>query len=306
MTLVAASADIRVLDQGDPDFPRSLLTVHSPPRRLYARGEVTLLAGELVAIVGSRTPSAYGLRVAYEAAQAAARAGLVVVSGMARGLDTRAHRGALDAGGKTIAVLGSGVDVPYPRGNADLYRDVLEHGLVLSEQEPGSSPHGGSFPARNRIIAALAKCLLVVEGRADGGTSNTAQWMLGLGKQILAVPGRIEDEMAESPNKLIRDGATIYLGPDDILAPFGRSLEGVQRAQRHAEAEEIADLFAAQPELLEAEAKVFDLLGAAPVQVDVLAERTRLDAATLLAVLSSLELKGLATQLPGKQFVLAP
>ncbi len=305
MTVAPAEArPVRVLEPDAPEFPRSLLTIVPAPQRLYARGDLSLLRGGLVAIVGSRTPSAYGLRVAYGAAQAAARAGLVVVSGMARGLDTRAHRGALEAGGKTIAVLGSGVDVPYPLSNRDLYADVLANGLVLSEQEPGTTPHAGSFPRRNRIIAGLAKCLLVVEGKAEGGTSNTAGWMLKFGKPIVAVPGRIEDAMAESPNKLIRDGATIYLGPDDILAPYGKSLGGVAREARRTEAEQISDLFAQAPALLAAEAKVFDLLGEAPAPVDALGERTGLDAATLLAALSSLELKGLAVQLPGKRFIL--
>jgi DNA processing protein len=296
---------IRVLRPDDPDFPRSLLTVRSPPDVLYARGDLSLLTGRLVAIVGSRTPTTYGTRVAYRAAQAAARAGLVVVSGMARGLDTRAHRGALDGGGKTIAVLGSGVDVPYPTSNRDLYADVLASGLLLSEQEPGSNPHRGSFPMRNRLIAGLAECLLVVEGKAAGGTSNTAGHMLAAGKPILAVPGRIEDEVAEGPNKLIRDGAGIYLGPDDLLARFGLHWDHVVERERRAEAAQLDAFLAQSPELLRAEAAVFDLLAAEPLHVDAIAARTALDASTLLAALSSLELKGLAVQLPGKHFCLA-
>lgn len=298
-------APIRALRRDDPGFPLSLLAVRPQPDVVYARGDLTLLGRHLVAIIGSRTPTMYGMRVAYQAAQAAARAGLVVVSGMARGLDTRAHRGALDAGGKTIAVLGSGVDVPYPKSNRDLYDDVLASGLLLSEEEPGANPHRGSFPRRNRLIAGLAECLLVVEGKAAGGTSNTAGFMLAAGKPIVAVPGRIEDEVAEGPNKLIRDGSGIYLGPDDLLGRFGLHWDHVVEGERRAEAAQLDAFFAQSPELLRAEAAVFDLLAAEPLHVDAIAAKTALDASTLLAALSSLELKGLAVQLPGKRFRLA-
>ncbi len=175
-------AGMRVLRRDDSDFPKSLLVIRDPPERLYALGDVSLLKRDIVGIVGSRTPSPYGLRTAYAAAQAAARAGLVVVSGLARGLDAKAHRGALDAGGTTIAVLGSGVDVPYPKSNSDLYADVLQSGLLLSEQEPGTDPLPGAFPKRNRLIAGLARCLLVVEGRIKGGTRITSGLMYGNGE----------------------------------------------------------------------------------------------------------------------------
>ena len=293
------------LERHDGRFPKSLLLLREPPEALWAIGDLALLGGRMVAIVGSRTPTPYGARVAYDAAHAAARAGLVVVSGMARGLDTRAHRGALDAGGKTIAVLGSGVDVPYPLSNRDLYADVRAAGLVLSEQEPGSTPHQGSFPRRNRIIAGLASCLLVVEGKVKGGTSNTAEWMATLGKPILAVPGRIDEAMAENPNQLISEGATPYLGPQSLLDLFGLRWEGVRDAERRAEAQQLDALLADRPDLLRAEAAVFDVLSGAPSPLDAIAARTSLEPAALLAALSSLEIKGLAVQLPGKNFVLA-
>ncbi len=298
--------EIVVLERDHPFFPKSVLLVADPPERLYAIGDLAMLEGRRVGIVGSRQPSTYGVRVAYGAAQAAARAGLVVVSGMARGLDARAHRGALDAGGKTIAVLGGGVDVCYPVSNRGLYDEICGRGLVLSEFAPGAEPLAFHFPQRNRIIAGLVEYLLVVEGAIKGGTSNTAQCMLDLGKQVLAVPGRIDEPLAGSPNLLISQGATPYLGPGDLLGQYGITLARVEaQAQRELESQvELA--FAGAPGLLEAEARVFDLLAPEPVDVDTIAERTALDAATLLAALSSLELKGLAVQLPGKQFTLAP
>ena len=297
---------IRVLERDHPSFPKSVLLVEEPPQRLYAIGDLAMLEGRRVGIVGSRHPSPYGIRTTYDAAKAAARAGLVVVSGLARGLDARAHRGALDAGGKTIAVLGGGVDVCYPKSNRELYGEMAGRGLLLSEMEPGWSPRPEDFPRRNRIIAALVEYLVVVEGKVAGGTSNTARWMLDLGKHILAVPGRIDEVTAQSPNKLISEGATVYRGPEDLFDAYGIAADAVAARERRELAAQVDLAFASEPDLLDAEARVFDLLAAQPVHVDVIAEHTALDAATLLAALSSLELKGLAVQLPGKQFALAP
>ncbi len=300
------SPAIQVLEREHPRFPKSVLIVEEPPQRLYAIGDLEMLEGRRVGIVGSRHPSAYGIRVAYEAAQAAARAGLVVVSGMARGLDARAHRGALDAGGKTIAVMGGGVDVCYPTSNHDLYEEIAAKGLLLSEMEPGTTPFKHFFPRRNRIIAGLVEQLLVVEGAVKGGTSNTAQCMLALGKHVIAVPGRIDEDVAGSPNLLISQGAAVYRGPADLLGLYGITLEQERERERREIVEQVDAFLAEERDLLGAEAKVFDLLAKKPQHVDAIADRTALDAGTLLAALSSLELKGLAVQLPGKQFALAP
>jgi len=297
---------MQVLERDHPSFPKSVLLVEKPPERLYAIGDLGMLEGRRVGIVGSRHPSTYGIRTTYDAAKAAARAGLVVVSGLARGLDARAHRGALDAGGRTIAVLGGGVDVCYPLCNRELYDAVRERGLLLSEFGPGARPRPEFFPQRNRIIAALVEYLLVVEGMIKGGTSNTADWMLKLNKHVLAVPGRIDEGVAGSPNLLLSQGATVYRGPEDLLGAYGIRLEAVEARERRELAAQVDLALASEPDLLDAEATVFDLLAAEPMHVDVIAEHTALDAATLLAALSSLELKGLAVQLPGKQFALAP
>ena len=302
----APAGEIQVLERDHPCFPKSVLLVEHPPERLYALGDLSMLEGRRVGIVGSRQPSAYGIRVTYDAAKAAARAGLVVVSGLARGLDARAHRGALDAGGKTIAVLGGGVDVCYPLSNRDLYDEVRARGLLLSEIEPGTRPLAWHFPKRNRIIAALVEYLVVVEGKVAGGTSNTARWMLDLGKHILAVPGRIDEATAESPNKLISEGATVYRGPEDLFDAYGIATDEVEARERRELVAQVDLALGGEPDLLGAEAKVFDLLATEPVHVDVIAERTALEPGTLLAALSSLELKGLAVQLPGKHFALAP
>jgi DNA processing protein len=299
-----------VLERGDARYPRNLHVLADPPDVLYARGDLSVLDAPCVAIVGSREPTAYGIAVAYQAAREAARAGLVVVSGMARGLDARAHRGALDGGGRTVAVLGCGFDVPYPVENLDLLAAVPRHGLLLTESAPGTRPSKWSFPKRNRIIVALAKCLLVVEGKALGGTTNTVKWMNEVGRSVLAVPGRIDEPVAEGPNRLIQDGAWPYLTPQDLLARFGLQWDGAEprgrasaRAPRPGPPE--PDVLSALAGLARAEALVFDVVTPDPVHVDAIAARAGVDHPTLLAALSSLEIKGLVVQVPGKRFQLA-
>jgi DNA processing protein len=299
-----------ILRRDDARYPAGLNVLAEPPAMLYARGDLSVLDRPCVAIVGSRRPTSYGIKVAYEAAREAARAGLVVVSGMARGLDARAHRGALDGGGLTIAVLGCGLDVPYPRENLDLLEAVPRRGLLLSESAPGTRPSKFSFPKRNRIIVALAKCLLVVEGKSKGGTSNSVQWMNAIGRTVVAVPGRIDEPVAEGPNELIQAGAWPYLTPQDLLAWYGLQWDGAPRngdatspARRPAPPD--PDFLAALSGLARAEAQVFDVVTPEPVHVDRIAERAGLDHPTLLAALSSLEIKGLVTQVQGKRFQLA-
>ena len=308
-----------VLTPDDPRFPRSLLQVRPQPERLFARGNLDLLSRPMVAVVGSRTPSRYGERTAYRAAHAFARAGLVVVSGLAKGLDARAHRGALDAGGQTVAVVGCGLDVPYPRSNADLLEAIPRSGLLLSEYAALMPPLHYNFPARNRLIAALGRCLLVVEGKVKGGTSNTVEWTLGLGKTVFAVPGRVDELEAAGPNLLIANGARPFLSPADVLAefdiPWWAEADGwfavdalSSRAARSGTARgglEAPDPEATRAELTGAEARLYDLISPEPEHVDRLAARVNLEPGLVLAALSALELQGLITQLPGKHFALA-
>jgi DNA processing protein len=295
-----------VLREGDARWPRRLALVAEPPEVLYADGDLALLERPMVAIIGSRAPSAYGVRQAYEAAQALAGQGAVVVSGMAIGLDARAHRGALDAGGGTVAVLGAGIDQDLPVANRDLVQEVRARGQVLSELAPGMPAGKWTFPRRNRIIAALARCLLVVEGRVRGGTSNTVEWAGHTGARLYAVPGRLGDELAEGPNLIIRDGGHIYTHPNDILVELGLpTLPEREAGAPQVLRARLEEAQRARAALGGAEAALFDLIGTAPVHVDQLAGRSRLDHGLLLAALSSLEIQGLVTQLPGKRFALA-
>jgi DNA processing protein len=194
-----------------------LRTVPLPPRLLFAKGNLDLLARPAVAIVGSRDHSHYGKEVCRALARAAAGAGLVVVSGMARGLDAIAHRGALEVGGGTIGVLGNGFGVIYPAVNRALYREVDQHGLLVSELPPGVRPHRGSFSRRNRLICGLARVTVVVEAAQVSGTLGTVEHAHSQGREVLAVPGPITSPTSAGTNTLIRDGAGPLLTLQDLL-----------------------------------------------------------------------------------------
>ncbi len=209
-------------------LPGCLGELSHPPAGLWCTGDVGLLGGapdRLVAIVGTREASAYGVRTATRLAESCVRAGLVVVSGLARGVDAAAHEAALRAGGKTIAVLGTGVDVPYPVGHRSLLHAISRHGLALSEVEPGTRAAPGCFPRRNRIIAALSKVTVVVEAGFKSGAINTASHALELGRTVAAVPGPIDDPRSSGANGLIRDGAQVICSVDELLSLFSLSTE---------------------------------------------------------------------------------
>jgi DNA processing protein len=208
------------------DLPACLRDLSRPPAGLWYLGSPKALEStseRVVAIVGTRDASSYGERTAKRLATAAVKAGLTVISGLARGVDAAAHRAALEAGGTTIAVQGPGVDVPYPVGHRALHGEIAERGLVLAEPEPGTKAFEGCFPRRNRIIAALAKVTVVVEAGFKSGAINTASQALQLGRVVAAVPGPIDEPRSAGSNLLIRDGAHVLTGVDDMLNFYGLS-----------------------------------------------------------------------------------
>ncbi|HZN22100.1 MAG TPA: DNA-processing protein DprA [Gaiellaceae bacterium] len=213
--------DVRVLRRRE--LPRLLAAIHDPPRVLFLRGEgeTALLDLPTVAVVGARACSSYGRSVARLLARELAAAGAVVVSGMARGIDGEAHRGALDARGITVAVLGCGVDRDYPAAHAELARRICERGLVVSEYEPGIEPAPWRFPARNRIIAGLSRATVVVEARERSGALITADFALEEGREVLAVPGEITSALSAGTNALLRLGATPVTRAGDVLESLG-------------------------------------------------------------------------------------
>ena len=209
---------IAILTLDDERYPARLRALEDPPNPLFRLGTDEPWASPSVAIVGARHATASGRRVSRRVAAALASEGVCVVSGMAAGIDAEAHAGALAVGGSTVAVLGTGVDVPYPQGNSALHAAVVARGVVLSESLPGATAHPGAFPRRNRIIAALADVVVVVEAGVRSGALITAQLANTLGRMIAAVPGPIDDPHCAGSNVLLRDGAHVVTSPDDVLA----------------------------------------------------------------------------------------
>jgi DNA processing protein len=224
-----ARAGLRWIARSDPAFPPLLASIHDPPPGLFLRGAgpVELLAQKSVAVVGARSCTDYGAHTARSLARDLAAAGVVVVSGLARGVDGWAHRGALEAGGPTVAVLGCGIDRDYPRAHSALAAQIADTGLVVSEYPPGVSPAPWRFPARNRIVAGLTSATIVVEARERSGALITADLALEEGREVLSVPGEISSALSRGTNALLRLGATAVTGSADVLEAIGLSpLEG--------------------------------------------------------------------------------
>jgi DNA processing protein len=215
--------EIRCVPRRASAFPSLLAAIHDPPPRLFLRGfaDAALLDRPAIALVGARACSSYGRSVTRSLARDLATAGVVVVSGMARGIDGEAHRGALDAGGVTVAVLGCGVDRDYPAAHSELARRICEAGLVVSEYEPGVEPAPWRFPARNRIIAGLCRATVVIEARERSGALITSDFALEEGREVLAVPGEITSSLSVGTNALLRLGATPVTCAEDVLEVFG-------------------------------------------------------------------------------------
>ena len=270
-------SEIRCIRRRDAEFPLLLAAIHDPPPRLYARGaaDVALLAEPAVAIVGARACSAYGRSVTRSLARELAAAGLVVVSGMARGIDGEAHRGALEGGGRTVAVLGCGIDRDYPAAHAELARRIGEDGLVLSEYEPGVEPAPWRFPARNRIIAGMCSATVVVEARERSGALITADFALEEGRDVLAVPGEITSALSAGANALLKLGATPVTSATDVLELYGIE----PQAARRRSLDPIAEAFMAH-------------LRDAALTADELVRASGLDPGDGAAALMELELAG--------------
>ena len=262
---------------GDPGYPERLLDCADPPKALWGRGDPSLLERPTVAIVGTRRATAYGERVARELGRVLALSGATVISGLARGIDAAAHRGALDATGATCAVLGTGLNVVYPRGHAQLQLTIGERGLLLSELEPPNAAHGGSFPRRNRIIAALSTATIVVEAGVKSGALITAAHALELDRTLAVVPGPIDVPQALGSNELLRDGAVAIVSMADAVA-----LLGLTAPVR------VADLPESGPER-----RLWDALADGAADLDTLCTRASLRAHEGLAAASVLEMRGL-------------
>jgi DNA processing protein len=292
----AAKLGAQVLIASDPDYPALLRNIPEPPPVLFVLGEQRLLLRPAVAIVGSRDHSNYGAGVCRLLAATASEAGVVVVSGMARGLDAVAHTAALDAGGTTIGVLGNGLGVIYPSANRTLYDRVGQGGLLLSEFPPGERPHAGSFPRRNRLISGLARVTVVVEAAIGSGALITAGTALDQGREVMAVPGNITSPVSAGTNRLIQDGAAPVLEPGDLLQhfpEFGSRQNSVEAPTAKRQLPEALSID---------ERELAKLFGPDPIHPDVLASRFKRPVGEVLGLLCGLEIAGVVEQGPGRMF----
>ncbi|MES2179208.1 MAG: DNA-processing protein DprA [Gemmatimonadota bacterium] len=271
-------AALRVaLRRGGDGYPQELLDLPHPPATLWARGNLSVLAQPCVAIVGTRRATPYATRVARELGRSLARAGACVVSGLARGVDAEAHRGALDVGGATCAVLGTGLDVVFPKGHAQLQADIAARGLLLSELEPQHAAHRGSFPNRNRIIAALSKATIVVEAPLLSGALITSRVAFELGRSVGAIPGPIDVPQSQGSNEVLRDYGCAITSITDAI-----TLMGLNAPIR------LAELPEGSPER-----RMWEALADGAADLDTLCTRSRLPAHEGMAAVSALELRGL-------------
>lgn len=287
---------------GDAAYPEAFRTLPDPPYLLFAIGNLDLLAAPGIGVVGTRLPTDYGQRIAIKLSGELARAGLSIVSGMARGIDSAAHAAALDAGGTTVGVLGHGIDRVYPPENARLFSRVAERGLLLTELAPGEEPNAGNFPRRNRLIAALSLGVLVVEMGEKSGAQHTVTYALEQGKDVFAVPGPIGSPQSAGTNQLLKDGARLVTSAADILEELRGVGHAFHPAGGPASAANIDVAPPPPPNLVPDEARVYAALTAEPRHVDDLAEATGMAPSNVLAALLGLELRDLVESLPGKQY----
>jgi len=287
-----AASGACVVDILSERYPKPLMEIPDPPPYLYVKGEIKG-SETAVAIVGSRHASQYGLCTATRLAKDLALSGVAVVSGMARGIDTAAHWGAVKAGGRSIAVLGCGIDVVYPPENEALFREVAQNGALVSEFPLGSEPLAENFPRRNRIISALSRGVVVVEAGERSGSLITARFALEQGREVFAVPGNVTLSGSRGANGLIKEGAKLVERVEDILEELSLPLPGPGR--------ELPPSFALTPQ----EAEIYVLICRGPMQIDDIIVQSAYTAGEVSGLLLSLELKGAVVQLPGKHFAAA-
>lgn len=288
---------IRFLSMQNPLYPSLLKQIYDPPTGLYVMGELPDEDMYKISIVGTRRCTEYGATVARLLAKELAARGMVVVSGMARGIDSYAHRAAIDGGGLTIAVLGCGVDICYPPENRRLREDILRHGCLVSEYKPGTPSAPGHFPVRNRIISGLSPALLVVEAAEQSGTLITIDQALDQGREVMAVPGNITSKTSKGTNDLLRQGATLVTSYEDVLHALG--LENISKNAHNIQKNlnNIEDLLAPEQKL------VYDIIDFDGTSIDEILYRTRCQAHTIHPILLGLELKGLIKRMPGLRYV---
>ena len=271
-----------ILIPEDSAYPSDLEHAHPPPEQLYYEGDISLLNLPSISIIGSRKMSAYGQAVLNLLVPAFVRAGLIIVSGLAYGVDVAAHRRALAEKGRCVAVLGSGLDVVYPSAHLGTYREIIENGCCLTEYPAGTQPYPGNFPARNRIVAALSPVVLIIEAGERSGTLSTARHAHEMGRTICVVPGDILREQSKGVNTLLKEGATPVTAAEDVLQFYGAELKTYSHAELH-------------PALTGSPRFLYDCILRGPTTVEGLLKETNWDISRLYSTLSILEIDGYIT-----------
>ena len=287
----------RLIAFNDKSYPEGLRHISDPPLVLYVRGGINDNDRYAIAVVGSRRSTDYGLRVAEKISHETASYGLTVVSGMARGIDTASHKGALKARGRTIAVLGSGIDVPYPSENRGLMNEIASSGAVVSEFPLGTQPKRENFPRRNRIISALSFGVVVVEAAVDSGSLITVGYALEQGKEVFAVPGNITSRNSRGTNNLIKKGAKLVENAGEIIDELGPQIKGVLREQKAPPEKPL-------PVMTDEERLLCKSLGDEPKHIDKIVRDSNMPTGKVLSILLNLELNGVVRQAGGKRFYL--
>src|SRR6201997_5059434 len=291
----------KLINWTEPEYPQSLLQIYDPPVMLYVRGDAQILNEPTISIVGTRRPTAYGTQMAERLARELAKRGLVIFSGLARGVDALAHQGTMAVGGRAIGVIGTGIDVCYPKENKKLYEKVLERGAILSELPMGAPPVPENFPVRNRIIAGMPLGVVIVEGKQYSGSLITARLAMEFGREVFGVPGNATQEMSFAPNQLIKQGAKLVTSAEDVIEELPTPVRAVLVQAEEVESGQRNLLLAAS--LNSSEKKNYELLSVdAPKHIDDIVEASGLNSSEVLATLFDLEMKGIVRQLPGKQF----
>ena len=305
----AVAAGVTVLGCEDPSYPQQLKQIYDPPLVLYVRGDAAVVSQPGIALVGTRHPTPYGTGMAERLSCDLAARGLVIFSGLARGVDTAGHRGAVSAKGKTVAVLGTGIDVIYPKENTRLTEQILAlGGAIISEFPISTFPAPQNFPIRNRIISGLSIGVLVVEAAEYSGTRITARCALEQGRDVFAVPGNVTNKNSWGPNTLIKQGAKLVATWEDVWEELPTDVRLALEPKLGAESQagQTASLFGDEPDLGPHERKILKVLKAdEATQIDEIVERLEpeLSSSEIFAALFELELAGKVKQLPGKNFV---
>lgn len=284
--------DGHIITFQDAEFPSNLKTIPDPPAVLFTRGNLDEKDQFAVAIVGTRKPTEYGKSMAYKLSRDLAKRGLTVISGGARGIDTIVHRAALDAGGRTIAVLGCGIDVPYPYENRKLFNEITLSGAVISEYIPGTKPDAWRFPVRNRIVSGMSMGVLVIESMINGGAMITANTALEQGRDVWAIPGNTDSIVSQGPHRLIKDGAKLVEDVEDILEEIGIEPNPPQ----HEQPKLPLDLSEEQKHLIQA-------LSLQPKHIDDIIAECGLAPSSASSNLTILEMMGLVRRVPGNSYV---